>query len=125
MINFILILFGVYCVGGGAALLLNPDRMRRMIKNFEDMPALSYLTGAIMAPLGAGLFLYAYEFSNPKQSLVGLLGIALLIEGLLFMVAPRTILSLAKPLMGEGVPMRLFGVLALAIAGVFLWLGHT
>lgn len=122
--NAALILFGVYCIGGGLSMLVNPPRMQTLIDNFSNTPALSYLTGAIMAPLGAGLLLAIHDFYSVQRGLVTLLGAAMLIEGYLMMIAPRTLLSMATPFMSDVRIMRIYGVVALAIGAVLLWLGH-
>ena len=122
--NATLILFGVYCIGGGLSMLLNPPRMQRLVDNFRETPALSYLTGAIMAPIGAGLLLAVHDFDTLKRGIVTLLGGVMLLEGWLMMVVPRTLLSAAKPLISNGALMRAYGVFALAVGGGLLWLGH-
>ncbi|MEO0785942.1 MAG: hypothetical protein AAFY10_09610 [Pseudomonadota bacterium] len=123
--NATLILFGVYCLGGGMAMSFNPPRMQRLVDNFSDTPALSYLTGAIMAPIGGGLLLAVHDFDTLRRGLVTLLGGAMLLEGWLMMVVPRTLLSATKPLIGNGALMRAYGVFALAIGVALLWLGHS
>lgn len=123
--NTVLILFGVYCIGGGLAMLVNPPRMQTLINNFSATPALSYLTGAILAPLGAGLILAVHDFTSLKRGLVSLLGAAMLIEGYLMMIAPRTLLSIATPFMSDVGVMRVYGVVTLAIGMVLLGLGHS
>lgn len=123
--NTVLILFGVYCIGGGLSMLVNPPRMQTLISNFSATPALSYLMGAILAPLGAGLILAVHDFATLKRTLVTLLGAAMLIEGYLMMIAPRTILSIATPFASHVGIMRVYGVAALAIGAVLLGLGHS
>jgi len=120
----VLILFGVYCIGGGLSMLLNPPRMQRLVDNFRETPALSYLTGAIMAPIGAGLLLAVHDFDTLQRGIVTLLGGAMLLEGWLMMVVPRTLLSAAKPLISNGTLMRAYGIFALAVGAALLWLGH-
>lgn len=89
------------------------------------MPALSYFTGALLAPIGAGLLLAIHDFDTLKRGLVTLLGAAMLIEGWLMMIAPKTLMSLAKPFTGSVPILRGYGVFALAIGAALLWLGHT
>lgn len=123
MVQSVLILFGVYALGGGLALLVNPGRMQQMIANFEDIPALSYITGAILAPLGAGILLVVHDFETLERGLVTFFGAAMLIEGGLMMIAPRTFLSLARPFIGQNALARAYGCAALAVSAGLLWLG--
>jgi uncharacterized protein YjeT (DUF2065 family) len=123
MAEFIVFLTGVYMLGGGLALTITPQRMEAAIGNFADQPALSYLTGAILAPLGAAVLVAVHGFTTLPDGIATVVGAGMLAEGLLFMAAPKTMLSLAKPFLLSGASMRLVGFAVLVLATALLWLG--
>lgn len=122
--SMIIILFGLYAAGGTLALLLSPARMVRIIGDFRASPGLCYVTGALMVVMGGAILLHHLGFGDFRTGLVTLLGAALLIEGALFMSAPRSLLSLAEPFARSDALMRGLGLVSAGFAAWLLWLGH-
>ena len=121
--KIVILLMGVYMVGGALTMLLSAGRLRAMIESIGDQPAVSYVTGAIMAPLGAAVLLWFHDFSSLERGIATILGAGMLIEGWMLMAMPKTLLSAAKPfLMGEGAT-RAMGVVVLAMAALAIWYG--
>ncbi|MEM1105654.1 MAG: hypothetical protein AAGH87_04625 [Pseudomonadota bacterium] len=123
--NATLILLGVYCLGGGIALLLNPARMGAMFAALGQAPGVSYLSGAILAPLGAGVLLAVHDFDTAKRGFVTVFGAVLLLKGWLIMVAPRALVSGAAAVSSQASVLRASGAVSLVLGGLLLWLGHT
>lgn len=118
--DVIILLFGVYLVGGGLTMLLAPMRLKAMITQIGDWPALSYLAGAIMAPLGATILYGFHDFETWPRTIAAILGVGLLIEGWMLMVAPNELMALARNFLFSDRIIRILGlpVLAAAIAAI-------
>ena len=120
----IIYLMGIYMLGGGLALLLTPGRVKAMVESIEHQPLLSYVAGAVMAPLGAAILLWYHDFSTAEHALVTVLGAGMLIEGWFLMALPKTFMSFAKPFLIGDPATRIMGTLTLLLAGVAIWYGY-
>jgi hypothetical protein len=119
----VMLFLGVYMLGGGLALVSAPARVAAMIEGFESQPALSYMTGTVLAVAGTGLLLLFHDFATLWRGVASILGAGMLIEGLMFMAAPRALLALARPfLVNDGIA-RGAGLLVLVLAAVLICVG--
>ena len=121
--KIIILLMGVYMVGGGAALLLSPARVTTMVEGIGDQPMLSYITGAILAPLGAAILLGFHDFSSFERGIVTVIGLGMLIEGWFLMALPKTFMSFARPFLISSPLTQIMGALTLVIAAAAIWYG--
>ena len=121
--KIIILLMGVYMVGGGLALLLSPGRITAMVESIGDQPMLSYITGAIMAPLGAAILVWFHDFSTIERGLVTIIGLGMLIEGWFLMALPKTFMSFAKPFLMTTPMTRIMGSITGVLAAVAIWYG--
>jgi len=121
--DFIILLMGVYLVGGGLAMLLSPGRLTEMIDGLGDQPAVSYVAGALMAPLGAAVLVNFHGFADWKEGVATVIGAGLLLEGWLLMAAPKTLMSFARPFIFSPSAMRVIGAIILVAAALAIWTG--
>lgn len=119
----VMLLLGVYMLGGGLALLASPARVTAMIEGFEDQPAVCYMTGAVLAVAGASLLLLFHDFATLWRGISTILGAGMLVEGLMFMVAPGALLAIARPfLINDSVTLGA-GLVVLVLAVVLISVG--
>jgi hypothetical protein len=121
--QIIILLMGVYMVGGALTMLLSPERLQAMVESIGDQPAVSYVSGAIMAPLGAAVLASFHDFSNLPRAIATIIGAGLLLEGWLLMATPKTLLSLARPFFMAETATRLMGAGVMAAAIAAIWYG--
>ncbi len=121
--KIIIFLMGVYMVGGGLALLISPARVTAMVEGIGDQPMLSYITGAIMAPLGAAILIGFHDFSTVERGIVTVIGAGMLIEGWFLMALPKTFMSFAKPFLVANPMTQIMGAFTLVLAVAAIWFG--
>ena len=121
--QLIILLLGVYMVGGALAMLISANRIKAMVESIGDQPAISYVTGAIMAPLGAAILLWFHDFTTIPRGFVTIIGAGLLIEGWMLMAMPKTLMSVAKPFLMGDRGTRLMGLIVMVFAFAAIWYG--
>ena len=119
----VILLVGVYLVGAGLMMSISPQRLTMMFENIEAQPAISYLTGVIMALIGAAILYMFHDFSNWSNGLVTLMGIVLLVEGWMLMATPALIFRLANNFMFSEVVNRVLGSGVFALGCGAIWFG--
>lgn len=123
--NLVVMLMGTYLIGGGLLMLISPSRLTAMIDNMGDQPALAYVAGAIMAPLGAAVLYWFHDFESWQNGISTIIGAGLLLEGWMLMIVPELIIAMARPFMVGEKLIRVAGVPVLAAATLALWYGWT
>jgi len=103
--------------------MLAPGRMSSMIDSIADMPAVSYVTGAILAPTGAAVLIACHGFATLEVGIATVIGAGMLLEGWLLMAAPKTLLSIARPFLMAPPQMRIMGAVVVLLGAVLTWLG--
>ena len=121
--EIVILLMGVYLIGGGLMMTLSPERLVAMFESIETQPGLTYIAGAIMAPTGAAILYWFHDFSSWPSGLSTLIGAGLLIEGWLLMAAPKLLFKLAKVFMFDDSINRVLGVAVLVLGAAAIWFG--
>ena len=90
------VVFGVYALAAGAGMVIEPGRASTLLSGFETNPGLTYVTGAFMFFLSAGLLSLVCDFTTVTHGITTLLAAGMVIEGLLFLAWPKPLLALGR-----------------------------
>tara|TARA_R110000787_G_scaffold103008_2_gene209301 strand:- start:798 stop:1178 length:381 start_codon:yes stop_codon:yes gene_type:complete len=117
------VVFGVYALAAGAGMVIEPGRASTLLSGFETNPGLTYVTGAFMFFLSAGLLSLVCDFTTVTRGITTLLAASMVIEGLLFLAWPKPLLALGRWMMPEDDHVRGFGIVTMAFGLVIAVLG--
>ncbi|MEQ8322307.1 MAG: hypothetical protein RH946_18745 [Rhodospirillales bacterium] len=117
------VVFGVYALAAGAGMVIEPGRASTLLSGFETNPGLTYVTGAFMFFLSAGLLSLVCDFTTVTHGITTLLAAGMVIEGLLFLAWPKPLLALGRWMMPEDDHVRGFGIVTMAFGLVIAVLG--
>ena len=117
------VVFGVYALAAGAGMVIEPGRASTLLSGFETNPGLTYVTGAFMFFLSAGLLSLVCDFTTVTHGITTLLAASMVIEGLLFLAWPKPLLALGRWMMPEDDHVRGFGIVTMAFGLVIAVLG--
>lgn len=117
------VVFGVYALAAGAGMVIEPGRASTLLSGFETNPGLTYVTGAFMFFLSAGLLSLVCDFTTVTRGITTLLAAGMVIEGLLFLAWPKPLLALGRWMMPEDDHVRGFGIVTMAFGLVIAVLG--
>ncbi|MEQ9436819.1 hypothetical protein [Hyphomonas sp.] len=117
------VIFGVYALAAGAGMVIEPARASTLLAGFETNPGLTYVTGAFMFFLSAGLLSLVCGFSTVTSGITTVLAACMVIESLLFLAWPKPVLALGRWMMPEEDHVRGFGIVTMAFGLVLAVLG--
>ena len=75
------VIFGVYALAAGAGMVIEPARASTLLAGFETNPGLTYVTGAFMFFLSAGLLSLVCGFSTVTSGITMAFGLVLAVLG--------------------------------------------
>jgi hypothetical protein len=114
------VLIGLYGLAAGTGGLLARDRFGNLVSALEREPALGYLAGLAAFVWGGAQSLAHWEWSDIPSAVISFIGLFILVEGLVLIAAPASLLSrfvrLVRPIAGRtyGAVACLFGILFIA-----------
>lgn len=116
------LLIGLYGLAVGAGGVLAADRFTRLVDGFAKEPVHAYLAGLIAFVWGGAQSLAHWRWDGLLPGIITAMGLFILIEGLLLMAAPSSILGrflrLVRPIAG-----RAYGLFAIVFGIVFIAIG--
>lgn len=116
-------LIGIAYTAAGLGMIINPDYYKKIVDSFENNPALTYITSFIMIVAGFTLVTFHNVWVASWPVIITVLGYALLIKAIWFLLFPRTLMRLSKAMVNKIKDIRLFAVIALAIGLGLMYLG--
>jgi uncharacterized protein YjeT (DUF2065 family) len=119
----LLLVFGLYFMACGIALLTGPNRMAGLIDELEASPAIGFLCGAVMIFAAGGTLSVQNGFSSATDGLATILVAVSLVEGLLLVAWPKPLWGLAHWMMPDDDHLRGFGIVSLALGAVVFAIG--
>jgi hypothetical protein len=112
---------GLYALAAAAGELRSPNTWWTMLKDFERVPALRFLTGLVTLALGATIYLVnPWRLDDWLSIAVSVVGGIAVAEGLLILAAGERFLNFARALLGRGGRAwaglaALFGIAAIVV----------
>ena len=116
------ILIGLYELAAGLAGLTGRISWPAMVQDFERMPGVTFLSGAVAFMIGGTLILVHSRWTDLTASLVSAVGWIVFAKGLLIMLAPMKLLKLSERLV---LHQKLISIIAIGFGLVLLILGLT
>jgi len=109
--------FGLYLAAVSAAALMRRQMFAAIMADLREAAGLRYLAGVVAFALGALLVSVHALWSTPLQIVASLIGWLALAEGVLLIVAGRSVLRVGEPLRLHPRPIRIamIGFLALGV----------
>ena len=121
--HHIILLLGVYLIGGGSALLLNPNRVTTIVDSMDNAPFATYVTGAAMGVAGSAILLSYHDFSTFARGFAAIIGGGMVLEGWLMMTMPKSLMSTAKPFYRGDRLTRGMGLVVIFSGIAAIWYG--
>lgn len=120
---FLAQIIGVYFLVVGVGALLNPERMKRAMKEAMQSYLLPYFDGALALIVGLLIVLTHNVWNSLLETLISLVGWIAVVEGMLMMLLPqKTISSMMERFMGAQMT-RLIGVASVVLGLYFVYQG--
>lgn len=117
--------YGVVILAVALAALLGSARLNAVIADFERSPGLTFLSALFALVLGLLLVMTHSHWGDVPAILVSALNWVILIKGLLLFAAPEGLLKVGAQASASPGMIRLWGVIALVLALVFLVIGFA
>lgn len=116
-------LLGLGYVVIGAGVLLNPAFYQKMLKSFEEVPAVLWVAGVLTLLGGFVLVSFHNTWVWDRSVLITIFGWLMLLRGLFTLIAPVAATRLTSHFARQKPPFIARGVLITGIGVVFLLLG--
>ena len=115
---WILLFFGLYSLAASIGEFRQPGFWKRMIDDFEKVPAMRFVTGMLCLALGAAIYLVnPWNPADWMSVLVTILGAWIALEGLGFLAFGDKFIAVSAMLMGGG--MRIWALVG-ALLGIVM-----
>lgn len=116
---FISFLFGVYVLTISIRMLLNPIALKKTMDDFIDDGPLVFLTG-ILALMGGGAIVWFHNIWELSwRGFITFFGWAAMIEGVLMIIAPKSLIHLARKMLVSDRFVQALGAIYLPL-GIYL-----
>jgi hypothetical protein len=116
-------IYGLVALTAALAALLSPRRMGLILADFESSPGLTFMAALFALILGLVMVVIHNLWTDIAAILVSLFGWIALVKGILLLAAPEGLLRFASASASSPARIRLWGVVALVLAAIFLITG--
>jgi hypothetical protein len=115
--------YGVGIVIVALAALTGAARLAAVLADFERSPGLSFIAALFAIVLGLVLVMLHNLWTDPAAVVVTLLGWLVLFKGALILAAPEGLMKFASAASASAGTVRAWGLVALVLAAVYLFIG--
>lgn len=109
---------GLYWFAAGVGLLIQPQKLRAIVDDFEHSPGLVYAVGIAAFAIGTAILIPHHILYDPLSVIVTVFAALLALEGLVLIIVPQFILAFARQFVSSA---RLWALIAI-VAGLLLFL---
>jgi hypothetical protein len=113
---------GLYWIAAGIGLLIQPQKLRAIVDDFEHSPGLVYVAGIAAFAIGTAILIPHHVLYDPPSVIVTILAALLALEGLVLIAFPDTVLAFARLFVASA---RLWAVIAIVLGLLLLLAGFT
>jgi hypothetical protein len=121
---FLAKLIGPFFLVVGASLIINQAAFRGIADEFMRSPALLFLTGLMILPIGLAIVLSHGVWTADWRVLITQLGWLAIISGALRLLAPKYALDLGRKLYAKPEVLYISAAIWLAIGAVLTYFGY-
>ena len=107
----LLVLIGLYELAAGIAGFTGRIDWREMTDEFVRSPSLSFVTGFMVFVIGGVMIMNHHHWTDLLAIIVSLVGWIALVEGILMMIASKSLLVFFRPFIGSQRAISLFAAL--------------
>ena len=118
----LLVLIGLYELAAGVAGLTGRINWTEMLDEFERSPALTFVTGFAAFAIGGAIALSHDLWTDVPAGIVSAIGWIAIIEGLLLMAAPKSLLAFSRRLVRS---QRAISLVAALFGAALILIGIT
>jgi hypothetical protein len=121
---FLARLIGPFFLIVGASLLVNQAQFRAMADEFLRSPALVFLTGLMILPIGLAIVLTHNVWAADWRALITILGWLCMISGALRLLAPQQALDMGRKLYAKPNILYVSAGIWLTVGAVLCFFGY-
>ncbi len=115
--------FSVVYLAVGVGLLVNPGFYRKMFSDFVENSAILYIGGVMALVVGMLIVMFHNTWTKDWSVIITVFGWLALIKGVVILVLPKAMVSLAKAIMENATFMKVEALIAIIAGLLFLYLG--
>jgi uncharacterized protein YjeT (DUF2065 family) len=115
--------FGLSISAMGLGMLMNPEYLKKVLRDFAQSPALTFLSG-FMAILVGYLIIAFNSMWTGTDLIITIFGWLALIKGVMLILYPATLYRLARGILRKKENFTYASVFCLAFGIIFLYLGY-
>ncbi|MHA6287357.1 hypothetical protein [Maricaulis sp. CAU 1757] len=116
----ILLGFGLYALAVGLGMLVDPDRMERLLAELRQLAVAGFIAGILTLGIGVAMLGLAGPGPGLDAIVVRVLGWAALIKGLVLLVHPGWLLGFSNRFMASERMVRAWSVVTLVMGALAL-----
>ena len=122
---FLARLMGPVFLAVGIAVLVNAATFRKLADEFLNSPALIYLSGLLIMPVGLAIVLNHNVWIADWRVVITLLGWLAVIGGAFRIVCPQTSVSMKRAVLRKPIALMAGGIVWLAIGALLCFFGYA
>lgn len=122
---FLAKLIGPFFLIVGASLLINQAQFRAMVDEFMRSPALVFLTGLMILPIGLAIVLSHNVWTADWRVLITILGWLSIVSGTLRLAAPTRALDMGRKLYAKPNVLYVSAAIWLVVGAVLTFFGYV
>ena len=122
---FLAKLIGPFFLVVAAALLVNVKAFRAIAEEFMRSPALVFLTGLMILPVGLAIVLTHNVWAADWRVLITILGWLTVVSGALRLLAPQQALDVGRKLYAKPNTLHVSAAIWLAVGAILCFFGYV
>jgi len=115
--------FSIMYLAVGIGILVNSDLYKKMLSDFVSSSGALYLGGITALVVGFLLVTYHNTWTRDFSVIITIIGWLALIKGIVILVLPKIMTSMAKAIVESALFMKIEAVIAIVAGTLFLYLG--
>jgi hypothetical protein len=113
---------GLYWLAAGIGLLIQPQKLRAIVDDFEHSPGLVYAVGIAAFTIGTAILIPHHVLYDPLSVIVTVLAALLALEGLVLIAVPQLLLAFARSFVTGA---RFWALIAIVLGLLLFLAGFT
>lgn len=116
-------IFSVVYVVVGIGMIVNPAFYRKMFSDFIENGGVLYMGGIMALVVGVLLVIFHNTWTKDWSVIITIIGWMALIKGVVILILPKAMISLARSILQSNAFMKIEAVIAIVVGVLFAYLG--
>ena len=116
-------IFSVVYLAIGIGMLINPDFYKNMFTDFVGNTGVLYIGGMMALVVGLLIVMFHNTWTKDFSVIITVIGWLALIKGIVILILPKTMVSLAKSIVNSSNFMKVEAILVIIVGIFFSFLG--